>query len=127
MLGWHPNADINKLKTERPYETIADVQQWQLIHFPHAMITSVNRVINRFPLLFLMAVALVPRLYNLNSPVIGVHSWPAGRYGCDRPQLLRSPCLPIPASSGALLILRLTGAAVATLKPNFRYTRRSSA
>lgn len=27
-----PNADKDKLKSERPYETIADVQQWQLIH-----------------------------------------------------------------------------------------------
>jgi hypothetical protein len=28
-----PNADMNALKKERPYETIADVQQWQLIRF----------------------------------------------------------------------------------------------
>lgn len=39
------------------------------------MMTSVKRAIAHFPLLFLMVVALVPRLYNLNSPVIGVHSW----------------------------------------------------
>ncbi len=31
--------------------------------------------IKRFPLLFLTVLALVPRLYNLYSPVIGVHSW----------------------------------------------------
>lgn len=36
---------------------------------------SVARVVRQFPLLFLMAIALVPRLYNLTSPVIGVHSW----------------------------------------------------
>ncbi len=34
-----------------------------------------KRAITQFPLLFLMALALMPRLYNLNSPVIGVHSW----------------------------------------------------
>lgn len=31
--------------------------------------------IQRFPLLFLTALALIPRLYNLHAPVIGVHSW----------------------------------------------------
>ncbi|MGB3296795.1 MAG: glycosyltransferase family 39 protein [Phormidesmis sp.] len=36
---------------------------------------AVKRAINRFPLLFLMVLALIPRLYNLHSPVIGVHSW----------------------------------------------------
>ena len=36
---------------------------------------ATQRAIARFPLLFLMMVALLPRLYNLNSPVIGVHSW----------------------------------------------------
>lgn len=36
---------------------------------------AIKRAIDRFPLLFLMALALIPRLYNLNSPVIGVHSW----------------------------------------------------
>ncbi|PZO61372.1 MAG: hypothetical protein DCF15_00280, partial [Phormidesmis priestleyi] len=39
------------------------------------MITSIKRAIDRFPLLFLLVLALIPRLYNLNSPVIGVHSW----------------------------------------------------
>jgi hypothetical protein len=39
------------------------------------MMTSIQRAITRFPLLFLMVLALVPRLYNLTSPVIGVHSW----------------------------------------------------
>ena len=32
-------------------------------------------IIQRFSLLFLSLVALIPRLYNLNSPVIGVHAW----------------------------------------------------
>ncbi len=33
------------------------------------------RAIQRFPLLFLSAIALIPRLYHLNSPIIGVHAW----------------------------------------------------
>lgn len=33
------------------------------------------QAIRRFPLLFLGLVALVPRLYQLNSPLIGIHSW----------------------------------------------------
>ena len=37
--------------------------------------TPTLRAIQRFPLLFLSAIALIPRLYNLNSPIIGVHSW----------------------------------------------------
>jgi len=36
---------------------------------------SAVRVIQRFPLLFLGAIALIPRLYHLNSPIIGVHAW----------------------------------------------------
>lgn len=36
---------------------------------------ALKQAISRFPLLFLTALALVPRLYNLHSPVIGVHSW----------------------------------------------------
>ena len=35
----------------------------------------IQRVIQQFPLLFLGAIALLPRLYNLGSPIIGVHSW----------------------------------------------------
>ena len=37
--------------------------------------TFIFQSIRRFPLLFLSAIALIPRLYNLNSPLIGVHAW----------------------------------------------------
>lgn len=33
------------------------------------------QAIQNFPLLFLIAIALIPRLYNINSPIIGVHAW----------------------------------------------------
>lgn len=33
------------------------------------------RAIGQFPLLFLSAIALILRLYNIDSPIIGVHSW----------------------------------------------------
>ncbi len=36
---------------------------------------AIKQAIARFPLLFLMGVALVPRLYHLGAPIIGVHSW----------------------------------------------------
>ncbi len=36
---------------------------------------TLKQPISRFPLLFLTVLALVPRLHNLYSPVIGVHSW----------------------------------------------------
>lgn len=36
---------------------------------------SAVRAIQRYPLLFLSAIALIPRLYHLNSPIIGVHAW----------------------------------------------------
>ena len=38
-------------------------------------VSIIQRMVRRFPLLFLSAIALLPRLYHLNSPVIGVHSW----------------------------------------------------
>ncbi|KPQ37765.1 MAG: 4-amino-4-deoxy-L-arabinose transferase and related glycosyltransferases of PMT family [Phormidesmis priestleyi Ana] len=34
-----------------------------------------KRAVGRFPLLFLTLLALVPRVYHLDAPVIGVHSW----------------------------------------------------
>jgi 4-amino-4-deoxy-L-arabinose transferase-like glycosyltransferase len=37
--------------------------------------TFIKRFIMRFPLTFLLLLALLPRLYNLTAPVIGVHSW----------------------------------------------------
>ena len=36
---------------------------------------SLTQAIRQYPLLFLGAIALIPRLYNLNSPIIGVHAW----------------------------------------------------
>ena len=36
---------------------------------------SITWVVQNFPLLFLTAIALIPRLYNINSPIIGVHAW----------------------------------------------------
>ncbi|PZO17886.1 MAG: hypothetical protein DCF25_10590 [Leptolyngbya foveolarum] len=36
---------------------------------------SAVQAIQRFPLLFLSAIALIPRLYHFNSPIIGIHAW----------------------------------------------------
>jgi len=37
--------------------------------------STVQRTVHTWPLLFLGAIALIPRLYNLNSPIIGIHAW----------------------------------------------------
>ncbi|MEL6554749.1 MAG: glycosyltransferase family 39 protein [Cyanobacteria bacterium J06621_11] len=38
-------------------------------------VANMIRAIQRFPLLFLSLLALISRVYNLNSPIIGVHAW----------------------------------------------------
>ena len=42
---------------------------------PNKARSSIRQAIQKFPLLSLSAIALIPRLYNLNSPIIGVHAW----------------------------------------------------
>ena len=38
-------------------------------------ISAIKNKIQSQPILFLLALALSVRLYNINSPIIGTHSW----------------------------------------------------